>query len=221
MCLFSFAQDNWQPLYRHRATGALLPVHCDGAVRPMRSFLDRTAEECRIPADLWTYLHDHFEFVGGTPDQLFVETIREMMARASAETQLVFLLGNELNLTPGDRKVCPAPGMIARNRLVREAAGSDPRVHHFRISDYAEATDGPVGGHHFDRAVYHRLSMAILEAIEPVLATSVPADAAPAEAPVVHIPAAAPGAPPQSWLGHLAARLRMFGGTRASAYGRA
>ncbi len=172
--IMSFAHDNWAPVYRHRATGALLPVFIETSVRPMQSFLTRTPEDCRIPPALWNYLNEEFEFVGGTPDEVFIDTVRQVIARATPTTRLILLLGNELDARPNG-SVCPAPGMIHRNRLVREAAGTDdPRISYFRISDYADTSKGPFGGHHFDRAVYHRLSMAILQSLEP--ATAAPAN---------------------------------------------
>jgi FkbH-like protein len=159
-------------LYRHRDTGALIPVAFNPvAAKAMYKKLGSGANDVRNwdrdapgvePAVIDT-LCAEFDYVGSTPDAVLIQTIRDMIARAPAGTMVVLLLANDQRLTADGRTVT-APWVSRVNRLVRDAAKPFPGVVLLDVRECILSNDDLVVDQplKFQRAVFFRIYEAIM-----------------------------------------------------------
>ncbi len=163
--LLSFSIEQGVPLYRHLATGALLPAIPAGLAGDPEAFMQGAAEEAVDPA-LAAHLRAKFAFAGAVPDAQFQQSLRRIFARAAPDTRVFVLLGN----TRGAQRHGPnivLEGMRRHNALIAEAAADFPGVEllsplSFMSAEEIESLDTP---HHFDRMVYFRIFRHIMDRI--------------------------------------------------------
>ena len=141
--LLSFWSDLNGRLYRHRSTGAMLPLalHSDDTPPP-----------------------EKFEFVGPTPQAEFVYNLRLILERAPPATRVFILLADEefrANRNEGRRRL---------NTWTRDVAKGFANVTLLPMTDFILATDDRKPDGHHDRMVYYRVyeEIARLLQSEPV-----------------------------------------------------
>ncbi len=159
-------------LFRHRETGALIPVAFNpDAGKAMRQKLGRDANDARnwdldapgVDPAVITYLREAFDFVGNTPDDVLVRNIADMIGCAPPGTMVVVLLANEQRLM-ADGTTTTAEWVCRVNRLVRQAAARFPQAVLLDVRDCIRSNDDLVVDQplKFQRAVFFRLYEAIM-----------------------------------------------------------
>ena len=159
-------------LYRHRETGALIPVAFNPAAgKLMRQKLGPKSADARnwdttapgVDAAIIQTLRDEWDFVGGTPDDILSRNITDMIAGAPPGTQVVVLLANDQRLL-ADGTTITAEWVRRINTIATAAAAPFP---HAVLLDVRECIQGnqdlvvdqPLK---FQRAVFFRLYEAIM-----------------------------------------------------------
>jgi FkbH-like protein len=171
--LLNFWTEAGANLYRHRDTGALIPVAFNpAAAKAMHQKLGTRANDVRnwdrdapgVDAGIIDTLCAEFDYVGSTPDAVLIQTIRDMIARAPPGTMVVLLLANDQRLM-ADGRTMTSPWVSRVNRLVREAAAPFPDavlldVRDCILSNADLVVDQPLK---FQRAVFFRIYEAIIQ----------------------------------------------------------
>ncbi len=159
-------------LYRHRATGALIPIAFNPqAAKAMYAKLGRGANDYRnwdrdapgVDAGVIDTLVRDFDYVGRTPDDVLQAIVAAMIARAPATTMVVVLLANEQTLT-ADGSTTTAEWVRRVNHVVRAAASPFPQAVLLDMREAILSNDDLVVGQplKFQRAVFFRLYEAIM-----------------------------------------------------------
>jgi FkbH-like protein len=163
-------------LYRHRASGALIPVQFNpGAHARMVRKLGRDALDARNwdaaeagvdPAAL-DFLRAEFDYVGATPEDLLHRNIADMLRQVPAGTRVFVLLANEVTMRP-DGQLGPAEICKRINRMVRAAVAPFPAVSLLDVRDCIQGNDDLVQGQplKLTRAVQFRIYEEILRRYE-------------------------------------------------------
>jgi FkbH-like protein len=170
--VLNFWTEAGNNLYRHRETGALIPIAFNpDAAKHMHKKLGPAAADARNwdidapgvdPAIIET-LRAEFEHAGNTPDQLLKRTIADMIAAAPPGTMVILLLANDQRLA-ADGTISTATWVTRINRLVTQAAANFPAailldVRECILSNDDLVVDAPLK---FQRAVFFRLYEAII-----------------------------------------------------------
>ncbi len=159
-------------LYRHRATGALIPVAFNpAAAKAMHAKFGARANDVRnwdrdapgVDAGVIDMLAREFDYVGNTPDDVLQATVTAMIARAPAGTMVIVLLANEQRLM-SDGTTVTAEWVRRVNRLVRAAATPFAQAVLLDMREVIHSNadlvvDQPLK---FQRAVFFRLYEAIM-----------------------------------------------------------
>jgi FkbH-like protein len=123
-------------VYRHTATGALIPLGFGAGVaeRVLKAMGPAGIDACQwdpatpgVDPDLLTLLREEFSFVGALPDDILLRNITGMIDHAPAGVAVVLLLANEVVLRP-DGATRPAAMSRRINDIVRQAAALRPRA---------------------------------------------------------------------------------------------
>ena len=123
-------------LYRHRPTGALIPIAFNpAAAKAMFAKLGPRANDVRnwdrdapgVDAAIIDTLVREFDYIGNTPDDVLKRNVASMLAQAPAGTMVVVLLANEQRLMR-DGTTTTAEWVRRVNRLVRDAAARLPQA---------------------------------------------------------------------------------------------
>jgi hypothetical protein len=160
-------------LYRHRATGALIPVAFNpAAAKAMQKKLGPRANDVRnwergapgVDDAIIDMLRAGFDYVGNTPDDILIRNIREIIACAPAGTMIVLLLANDQRLTAEGQTVT-SPWVRRVNDLVRQAASGHPNVILLDVRSCILSQDDLVVDQplKFQRAVFFRIYEAIMQ----------------------------------------------------------
>jgi hypothetical protein len=164
--VLSFSNEYGAPLFRHRATGALVPIRLAGV---RKAALDVTAcdpSESGADPDAVRHLRQHFDYIGLTPDPMLRENISAILGQAPPDTPVYILLGDTRAVDPNGR-VIEKKVLKHRNDIVIEAAQGFPHVglldiRRFETEDTAAR---PRKFNHFDRMVYFRVFQHIMAEI--------------------------------------------------------
>ena len=174
--LLNFWTELKNNVYRHRASGALIPVNFAPAPgERMRKLLGAAAADARnwdaalagVDPGTIELLREDFDFVGSTPKALLLGIMTEMIDYAPRGTQVFMLLANEMRLTE-EGTLVHAPHVGEINDLVREAVQLAPRallvdVSQCIMSDSERTVERPLKLH---PAVSFRLFEEIMRAWE-------------------------------------------------------
>ncbi len=159
-------------LYRHRATGALIPVAFNpAAAKAMYAKLGNRANDFRnwdrdapgVDEGVIDVLSRDFDYVGTTPDDILRQTVADMIARAPGGTMVILLLANEQRLT-ADGTTVTAEWVRRVNRVVRKAAEPFAQAVLLDMREIITSNDDLVIDQplKFQRAVFFRLYEAIM-----------------------------------------------------------
>ena len=159
-------------LYRHRETGALIPVAFNpAAAKAMHAKLGARANDVRnwdasapgVDRAVIDTLVAEFEYAGSTPDDVLQSNVAEMIARAPAGTMVIVLLANERTLL-ADGTTGTAEWVRRVNTLVREAAAPFAQAVLLDMRAAILSNDDLVVGQplKFQRAVFFRIYEAIM-----------------------------------------------------------
>ncbi len=161
--LLSFNIEQAAPLFRHGATGCLIPVVIPGLrVAPSRILTDDPASTGVYPA-LVAQLRAHFEYVGMPPDAMFKEHLRTLLDQAGSGVRVFIMLANSSGID-SDGEAWVAEGLHHRNAMIAEVASEFPAAELLPPRDFmtdAEAR-AQTKRHHFDRMVYFRIFQHIM-----------------------------------------------------------
>jgi hypothetical protein len=161
--LLGFSLESGTPLYRHTATGALLPVALPGVKGAQRDPTALTAaDEAADPAVL-EHLRREFNFTGPISDENFCINVRRILSRARPGTSVFIFQANErLRTLNGRTKILE--GAARRNELVKAVASEFAFVETLHVYDFIESEDEIAAGQssHFDRMVYFRVFQHIM-----------------------------------------------------------
>jgi hypothetical protein len=166
--VLGFTIESGAGLYRHNATGALIPVALQGAKGPLKDLTRRDPDESGADPAIVEHLRAHFSHVGVVPDDVFRDNVRTILASAPAGTKIFILLANEQLRTLKGR-IKTVPGAVRRNELVRQTASEFPFVELLRVPDFVQSADEIPAGQasHFDRMVYFRMFQHIMSRVAP------------------------------------------------------
>lgn len=159
-------------LYRHRESGALIPVQFNpGAHARMVRKLGRAAADARnwdaveaqVDPVVLEFLRTEFDYVGATPEDVLHRNIADMLRQAPAGTKVFVLLANEVTMRP-DGQLGPAEICKRINRIVRAAVAPFASVSLLDVRDCIRGNDDLVQGQplKLTRAVQFRIYEEIL-----------------------------------------------------------
>ena len=154
--ILSFTHDNQTMLYRHKQTGVLIPIRFYKSPHIMRSYIGQSPDAVGTSQAVLDHLAANFEFAGPISDELFLENLGMVLARAPDIVRVFVLLGNEKRAGKAGEAIA-APAMIKRNALVRQAVASSRRAETVTLMDCVEPGAAPILGNHYDRAVYYAI----------------------------------------------------------------
>jgi FkbH-like protein len=159
--VFGFAIEHLAPMFRHRATGTVLPwsaVGLTGTVDEMMAGGDIGNADPAVVA----HLRAKFEYIGRRAneevDSIFRESLRAILSRATDEVSVFIVLGGERRVTPDGREAV-AHHMRSFNLFIREIVAEFPSVHLLEpLSFLTPAEIAPMREpNHFDRIAYYRM----------------------------------------------------------------
>jgi FkbH-like protein len=166
--VLGFSIESSTAIYRHSATGALIPVALPGAVGPLKDLTKMDPADSGIDPVIAAHLRAHFTHVGVVPDDVFVDNVRTILASAPPETKIFILLANETMRKPSGQ-LKTMEGAVRRNALISQAARQYPQAELMQVKDFMVSEDEiPVGrSAHFDRMVYFRIFQHIMSRVSP------------------------------------------------------
>jgi hypothetical protein len=161
--VLSFWSDSVPSLYRHRATGALVPLRLRrNAQRAAAQDITRLVpDEFPDDAAMIQAARDAFDFVGAITQAQFHEHLEALFDRLPAGGRAFVLLGYE-----GSARGVPTNGretpLMRVNRWTRAVAASFPAVTLLELGDFIEHAGEAENVMHFHREVYFRIFRRIL-----------------------------------------------------------
>ena len=165
--LLNFTLEQSIPVLRHKQTGALLPAYILDVKVPPRQLLRAEAKQSGLDPDLLAHLRKHFTMVGLLPDEIFVDSLRQILRQATAEVRVFILLANEQR-TRRDGALVTMEPMRHRNSVIRDVARDFENVELLAPADFmsAEELAQLERPHHYDRVVYFRMFQHIMERVK-------------------------------------------------------
>jgi FkbH-like protein len=155
--VLSFWSDFNGRLYKHKATGAMLPLALPGLRRAQE------LKEAGAPGgDAFDWLEQDYEFVGHTPPVVFQRNLRMILERAPRETHVFVLLSDE-NITQPDGRVVINQARRRMNRLTTDVTGDFSNVTLLPMGDFILSPDDLKKDRHYDRRVYFRVFERIMQ----------------------------------------------------------
>jgi hypothetical protein len=150
-------------LFRHRATGCLIPAVIPGLrVTPADLLTHNPASTGADPA-LVSHLRAHFEFEGVPSDTTVKSHLRVLLGQAGAGVRVFILLANASG-TDRDGHAWVAEGLYHRNEIIAEVASEFPSVELLNPAHFMSPAEvlAQTKRHHFDRMVYFRIFQHIM-----------------------------------------------------------
>ncbi len=178
--LLSFWADAYYQLYRNRHTGDLVPFspaslgHTNLFDLPDAEIAHRNPTEDAIAAI--AYLRENYEPVGRIEEDRFKDNVRAILRVAPDDTQVLVLLMGE---QPFSGMEDLAERHRQHNRWLSDLLPEFPAATALRMDDYVAKPEDLTGPTHFERLVYQRLAMRVIEIAREVGAATVPEPAAP------------------------------------------
>jgi FkbH-like protein len=164
--LLSFTIESGVPIFKHRATGALLPGYPKG-IGPGgdAAALMRGEAVGHVNPAVTAHLRAHFDFAGYVPDADFRDALQTIYAKAGQDVTVFVLLSNTRTL----KAPLVAKAMRQQNAAVIDVASAFPNVHPIDPLDFMSAQElaGLKTPHHYDRMVYYRIFQHIMSVIAP------------------------------------------------------
>jgi FkbH-like protein len=160
LCLLSFIVEPTVGLYRHKASGVIVPFQFPG----IRSDIDARAaaiedliEEVRTERtqQLLNALAREFEFEGVISRELFTENLKIILDAVPPDVRVVLMLSSETSVNRGEEHAWERGKFL--NEWMREAAASYPFVSLFDMRAHVKDLSEMDGIFHFDRIVYYRV----------------------------------------------------------------
>lgn len=153
--IFSNWTDLGCPLYRHKATGVVVPYKLLPAARRLTPEQERAA----------FYINEFFERAGMLDEKGVKDNLRLVLNRIPREERIFVLLSvDRMTLPDGTEKLIPT--RVHTNSWTTEVASQYPNVTTLRMADFVrdegDIKEGSALGH-FDRKVYHRIYETIVE----------------------------------------------------------
>ena len=162
----SFWADADIPLYRHRATGQLLPYWLVGAQNHdliANDDLRMAIAETDIQRDRLKALCRDYDHVGLLDDEAMLLRYRKILDHLPADCQVVLVLAPERGpLHFRDPARPPHPHHQRLNRALRLAAEGRPNVILLDPADFITGEEDMIDLNHFRRPVYHRMYLGAL-----------------------------------------------------------
>jgi hypothetical protein len=156
--ILSFVADAGAKLYRHRRTGAMLPLapppHMGGA-ESHKPIVDPAIAEA---------LAAEFEFVNDTPEEDFKYNLRLILGQAPRGTRVFILLPKDRHLLPDGVLYLHKP-RVALNQWTLQVAADYPNVSALPIIDFAPVEERLQPGTHYDRMTYYRIYAHIMASV--------------------------------------------------------
>lgn len=154
LIILSFWMDHAAPLYRHKATGIVVPMAHE-ALAPKRDG-KLTAAQTRALA----VLEGEFEALGPATPRIFEANVRYAVRKLRGRGQIFVIRSNSGWAFKGQDK---RPDTLReRYNRVLDKLSLFPDVETLDILDFIESEDEIQTVNHFDRMVYYRLYQAIL-----------------------------------------------------------
>jgi FkbH-like protein len=156
--LMGFSTERDEVLFRHKATGALLPNAPAGLAGPPEAMMRGKRLGDADPA-LVAHMREKFEYFGHMTEAMLQDALRKVFSRAAADVRVFVTLSNTEGRNP-DGSIRPLPGFARHNDLIRDVAADHPNVELILPRDFmTEAEHGALipDPHHFDRMVYFRI----------------------------------------------------------------
>ena len=158
--LLGFTIERPVAIYRHKATGMLLPASVI-ALDISPEAMMRGAPNQADPAVI-AHLREKFEYFGRRPDEriddMFRDSLRQIFSRAGSDVGVFVLLGNA-RIINGDGSEGTSEGFRHHNAIIAEIAADFPNVE--LLSPLSFMTQAEMlalhSPHHFDRIVYFRI----------------------------------------------------------------
>jgi FkbH-like protein len=163
--LLSFTSEQFGALFRHRATGYLIPLVVAGL--PLDAPLMRAdPAHDGAHAALLAHLRAHFDCVDTNTDALFKENLRALLVRAGPSVRVFILLANDTGKDNAGQ-TWMVPVLSHRNAMIAEVAAEFPGVELVQPNDFMSESEVPAqkARHHFDRMVYFRMFQHILRRV--------------------------------------------------------
>jgi len=162
--LLSFSIEVGIPLFRHRLTGAMMPVQFVGLKTSPELVLKADPSETGIDPELVAHLRENFIYAGPPTDADVRANLRTILRAAPGDVRVFILLGNEHIRTAAGR-LAVAQNIHHRNKLVSQVAAEFGHVTLIAPTDIMSGTELALlkRPHHYDRMVYHRIFEYILE----------------------------------------------------------
>jgi FkbH-like protein len=169
--------DQWVAVYRHNATGALIPfVVAPDKGQPNACELTdaqrrELADNPRALTALET-LADEFSYVGRLPETICKANL-DAILRAIPEGSKIFIVLNKEYYGSDDIPQMHVASAIRLNGWIRDVAGDYPNVTCVLITDFLESAADATTQSHFHRMVYYRIFTHIYRAAsgsEPAVA---------------------------------------------------
>ncbi len=170
--VLSFSQESFQGIYQSKSTGMIIPmghfglghnslVKPDYTKMPYEEIIERGIQN--ISAAQWAFFREEFIFRGGFNEALFMMDVIDIFTLLKERGKQVVI--NGLNEAVGRDK--PILAFFAKinaivRPLVREFGFAYIDVNDFIRTESDLAQDGHLGGPHFAREVYLKISDAIL-----------------------------------------------------------
>ncbi len=161
--LLSFAVECQMPVYRHRASGALLPAYVPGLGRTDPGAFLRGASDGEVAPALASHMREAFDYEGVLPDAAFQDNLRLILARAGKDVRVFVLLGNT-RFVGSDGQVGIAHKLVQQNTCICEIASAFENVETLAPLDFMSAQEiaALVRPHHYERMVYFRMFQHIM-----------------------------------------------------------
>ncbi len=158
--LLSFFCEAQYPLWRHRATGALIPFRAMHALKPGET-------ESACDASRRHYLAQNFDVIGKIGEAAFKQNLTTLLQLAPDGTKIFVLLMNEVRVEPNARGDMIERAWCDLNTWTRQVTSERPNVELLPMADFAQSAAEIRAGNHFDRMVYFRIHRHILARCAP------------------------------------------------------
>jgi hypothetical protein len=174
--LLSFSIEQNAPLFRHLATGCLIPVVIPGLRVAPAELLTHDPASTGADLALVTHLRAHFEYEGVPSDTMFKSHLHALLRQAGAGVRVFILLANASG-TDSDGQAWVAEGLYHRNAMIAEVASGFPAVELLNPAHFMSEAEvlAQTRRHHFDRMVYFRIFQHIMARMSASLGKQDPA----------------------------------------------
>lgn len=153
LTVLSFWMDARQQVFRHKATGILVPFPLSGNDSLE---LAMAAKDSQVLRDIRAALDDAFELVGFTPDDEFESNVRRLADHGAKHGVVYLVKGNVGSSETNAQKA-------RHNKILDKIAGDTKNVVSVNIKDFVVDKSEIHSQNHFDRMVYYRLYRSMVD----------------------------------------------------------